>query len=299
METKDTFFATKSSLNLNGKLLDLSTPLVMGILNLSPDSFYNLDTLDKLGASKPGRYSADAILQRAAQMLEEGAAILDLGGMSSRPGAKPVTLKAELDRLIPAIKAIHKEFPSAVLSVDTYRSEVVKQATSEGVALLNDISAGSMDAELLDTVADLGLPYVLMHMQGTPANMQKEPHYENVCRELMDFFVEKVNMLQEKGIKDIIIDPGFGFGKTLVHNYELLRNLDFFKILDLPLLVGISRKSMITRVLNVEPKDALNGTIALNTIALAKGARILRVHDVKEAMEIIALMKHYDGTATL
>ncbi len=296
METKDTFFASKSSLNLNGELLDLSTPLVMGILNLSPDSFY---TLDQLEAIKPGEYSAGAILQRAARMLEEGAAILDLGGMSSRPGAQPVTVEEELDRLIPAIKAVHKEFPSAVLSVDTYRSQVLKQAASEGVLMLNDISAGSMDAELLDTVADLGMPYVLMHMQGTPATMQKKPHYENVSRELMDFFVDKVNILQAKGIKDIIIDPGFGFGKTLAHNYELLRNLDFFKILDLPLLVGISRKSMITRVLNVEPKDALNGTIALNSIALAKGARILRVHDVKEAMELIALMKHYDGTATL
>jgi len=286
METKDTsFFEPEKQLNLAGKSLDLNIPRLMGILNLSPDSFYNA-----------GDLSQEALLKRAAEMVAAGADILDLGGMSSRPGALPVSESEELDRVLPAVELIAAEFPDLPLSVDTYRAAVARQAAAAGAAMINDISAGSMDDQLLDTVASLKLPYVLMHMQGTPENMQQDPKYENVTDEVLDFFKTKINLLLSKGIEEIILDPGFGFGKTVEHNYELLRNLDKFKILGLPLLVGISRKSMICKVLKIKPEDALNGTTALHCIALLGGAKILRVHDVMEAKQLIDLIEAYRGS---
>lgn len=270
------------SLNCRGKLLELTEPAVMGILNLTPDSFYD-----------GGRYpDADAMLRQAEKMLHEGAAILDIGGASTRPGAQEVDENEELARVIPAIEAILQRFPEAILSIDTWRSKVAREALHAGARMVNDISAGAFDAGLFQTVADFQAPYILMHMQGTPATMQQAPHYQDVVTEVLDFFIQKINTLHHCGVYDIVLDPGFGFGKTLAHNFSLLKHLaQFSRVLQLPVLAGISRKSMVCKALGVRPEHALNGSTALHMTALQNGASLLRVHDVKEAMEVVKLWK--------
>lgn len=271
----------KTLLNCRGRLLDLSSPQVMGIINVTPDSFYDGGMLK----------NEKDILVIAEKMLKEGAAIIDTGGMSTRPGAETISEEEELKRVIPAIEIIHKNFPEAIISIDTFRSKVAEQAVNSGASTINDISAGRFDENLFATVANLKVPYVLMHMQGTPQTMQRDPEYRDVVREVFEFLKEKILQLNQLGIHDIIVDPGFGFGKTVEHNFQLLDHLDVFKIFGLPVLAGLSRKSMVCKVLKVNPDEALNGTTALNTIALSKGAKLLRVHDVKEAREAIELMK--------
>lgn len=267
------------TLNCNGTLLDLNQPQIMGILNLTPDSFYD-----------GGKWSSkELILQQVAQMLEDGASIIDVGGMSSKPGAATVSTAEELKRVVPIVSAIAKQFPKALISIDTFRAEVAAQAIHAGADIVNDISAGVLDQDLLETVADLNVPYILMHMQGIPKNMQNKPQYSNVLLNVFDFFIERLNTLQQLGIKEVVLDVGFGFGKTLAHNYTLLNYLSTFKALKLPVLAGVSRKSMIWKALNNNPQQALNGTTALHMVALQQGAKILRVHDVKPAMEVIEL----------
>ncbi len=275
------------SFRIGGRLLDLSEPVVMGIVNATPDSFY---------AGSRAR-SVDAALQRAEQMLKEGAAILDIGGASSRPGAEEVPADEELSRVMPIVEALHRHFPEAFLSIDTWRAAVAKEALDAGAAIVNDISAGRWDENLWPTVAQYGCPYILMHLQGTPKTMQLSPVYADVVQDLLDFFIEKVGQLRALGISDIAIDPGFGFGKTLDHNYTLLRHLSEFEaVLQLPLLVGVSRKSMVCRLLGVAPEDALNGTTALHVLALLQGARILRTHDVWAAVEAIRVVAAFRKT---
>ncbi len=275
-----------TTLNCKGKLLDLTTPKVMGILNVTPDSFFD-----------GGFYNAEKeCLDRVEQMLAEGAAIIDVGGMSSRPGAAIISVEEELQRVLPIIKAVKKRFPETIISIDTIRAEVAQSAVSEGASIVNDISAGKFDEALLPIVAKLKVPYVLMHMQGKPENMQDAPVYEQIMEEVIDFFIQKVARLRELGVVDIVLDPGFGFGKTVAHNYELLAKLHQFQILDLPILAGVSRKSMICKVLKVKPENALNGTTALHMVALQQGAKILRVHDVKETIEVIKLWEQLPKT---
>lgn len=283
MTDKNTLFRGKTTVRLQGKLLDLSAPVVMGILNLTPDSFFQPEIRDGL----PG---TQQLLREAGQMLNEGAAILDLGAYSSRPGAEHISEEEEMQRLLPAVKAIAREFPQAIISVDTFRAAVAEVAIAEGAQLINDISGGELDQEMFATVARLKVPYILMHMQGTPQTMQQDPHYENLMAEILDYFIQKINKLNDLGIYDIIIDPGFGFGKTLEHNYELLAKLQTLKVLDCPILAGVSRKSMIYKLLGGTAADALNGTTVANTIALLNGAKILRVHDVKAAAEAIKIV---------
>ena len=271
------------TLNCKGRLLVIDKPIVMGIINATPDSFY--------GDSR--QQNTDAVLKKAEQMLKEGATILDIGGQSTRPGSEKLTADEELKRVIAPIKAIKANFPEAFISIDTYYSLVAKETVAAGASIVNDISAGSMDSEMISTVASLNVPYVLMHMQGTPQTMQHEPVYENVTREILDFFIKKADEFKKAGIKDIIIDPGFGFGKTIQHNFELLRNLSVFKMLNCPILLGISRKSFIYKTLNVSVEDSLNGTTALHSAGLLNGATILRVHDVKEVIETIKLISAY------
>lgn len=269
-------------INVNGKLMDLSRPQVMGILNITPDSFY-------AGSRKQ---TEEEIIQRVRQIVEEGASIIDIGAYSSRPNAKDVSPEEELNRLHFGLSIINKVYPDAVISVDTFRSDVAEACVKEyGVAIINDIAAGEMDEKMFETVARLNVPYIMMHMQGTPQNMQLTPHYENVVKEVFLYFARKVDELHSLGVKDIILDPGFGFGKTLEHNYELMNCLDDFRIFEMPLLVGVSRKSMIYRLLGTTPEEALNGTTVLNTIALLKGASILRVHDVQEAVEAVKIVE--------
>ena len=267
------------TLNCNGRLLVVDKPLVMGIINVTPDSFYE-------GSRQQ---TVDAILQQAEKMIKDGADILDIGGQSTRPGSSAIGVEEELKRVIGAIQAIHQNFPEAFISVDTYFSLVAKEAVNAGASIINDISAGNLDENMMATVAAMHVPYVLMHMNGTPQTMQQAPQYENVTREVLDFFIFKIEELKKAGINDIIIDPGFGFGKTIAHNFELLRNLTVFKMIDHPLLLGISRKSTIYKTLNIKPEHALNGTTVLNTVGLMNGASIIRVHDVKEAKETIKL----------
>jgi len=258
----------------------------MGIINVTPDSFY--DT---------GKLKSDSdLLSLSEKMLNEGTAILDIGGTSTRPGAKEIPEEEELKRVIPAINSIHKKFPDAIISIDTWRSKVAEEAVKAGASIVNDISAGRFDENFLTTISKLKVPYVLMHIQGTPNTMQENPQYNDVVKEVFDFLKEKILQLNQLGIHDIVIDPGFGFGKTVEHNFELLSHLDVFKILGLPILAGLSRKSLICKVLKVNPDKALNGTTALNAIALMKGAKILRVHDVKEAREVIELMSMFKKT---
>jgi len=269
----------KSTINCKGKLVDLSEPIVMGILNVTPDSFFD-----------GGKYQNEkALLQNVETMLNDGATIIDVGGMSSRPGAEIIDEEEELLRVLPTIELVIRNFPETIISIDTVRSRIAKEAVAAGASIVNDISAGSLDKRLFETVAELDVPYILMHMQGKPSNMQQKPDYQDVTEYVYDFFVKKIGELRALGVKDILIDPGFGFGKTVEHNYQLLKKLSIFKILDLPLLVGVSRKSMINKVLNTSPENALNGTTVLNTFALERGAKVLRVHDVREAMETIKL----------
>lgn len=272
-----------TSINCKGKLLSLEEPVVMGIINATADSFYE--------GHLP--LSGDEILSLAAGMIQQGAAILDIGGQSTRPGSQPVGPQEEMDRIIPVIKSIQKAFPQTIISVDTYESTVAKAAVEAGASIVNDISAGEIDKQMINMVAALQVPYICMHMQGTPATMQKNPVYTDVVKEVLDFFITKVTACKAAGIKDVIIDPGFGFGKTVEHNFQLLRNLSIFKMLEKPVLAGLSRKSLICRTLDIKPAEALNGTSILNTMALLNGASILRVHDVKEASEAIKLYVAY------
>ena len=271
------------TLNCKGRLLVVDKPLVMGIINLTPDSFYSGNRLQGI----------DEILKKSEEMLKNGAAILDIGGQSTRPGSEKLSADAELDRVIAPIEAISKNFPEIFISIDTYYSKVAAQAVEAGASIINDISAGSIDTAMIETAALLKAPYVLMHMLGTPQTMQEQPQYENVAREVLDFLIKKVNELHQSGITDIIVDPGFGFGKTATHNFELLRNLSVFSILKCPVLLGISRKSTIYKTLGVTVDESLNGTTVLNTIGLMNGASFLRVHDVKEAVETIKLFEAY------
>ena len=273
------------TLNCNGRLLAITHPLIMGIINATPDSFYT-------GSRFTG---SDAVLAQCEKMLGEGATIIDIGGQSTRPGSTRVSAEEELQRIAGPVAAIRRHFPEAFISIDTYHARVAREAVVAGASLVNDISAGSMDSELIPTVASLGVPYVLMHMQGTPDTMHHDPHYENITREVLDFFIAKTGELRQAGIRDIIIDPGFGFGKTIAHNFELLRNLAALQLLDLPVLAGLSRKSTIYKTLQISPGETLNGTTVLNTIALMNGATILRVHDVKEAREAIRLTEACKG----
>lgn len=273
---------TARYINVNGSLLDLSQPRVMGILNVTPDSFY---------AGSRTQTEAE-IVRRVKQIVSEGAAIIDIGAYSSRPNADNVSAREEMERLRMGLKILFEIQPDAVVSVDTFRADVARMCVEEyGVAIINDIAAGEMDANMFHTVAALNVPYIMMHMQGTPQSMQQHPHYDNLLKEVFLYFARKVQQLRDLGVKDIILDPGFGFGKTMEHNYELLSHLEEFRIFELPLLVGVSRKSMIYRLLDITPQEALNGTTVLDTICLMKGADILRVHDVKEAVETVRIVQ--------
>ena len=269
-------------INVNGFLLDLSSPCVMGILNVTPDSFY---------AGSRMQTEID-ITHRREQRVGEGAGIIDVGAYSSRPNAENVSPAEEMERLRMGLGILRKVQPDAVVSVDTFRADVARMCVEEyGVAIINDIAAGEMDGDMFRTVADLNVPYIMMHMQGTPQNMQQNPHYDNLLKEVFMYFARKVQQLRDLGVKDIILDPGFGFGKTVEHNYELLAHLEEFRIFELPLLAGVSRKSMIYRLLGTTPQEALNGTTVLDTICLLKGADILRVHDVREAVETVKIVE--------
>ena len=269
-------------INVNGRLMDLSEPQVMGILNVTPDSFY---------AGSRG-VTEQSIVDRLHQCMNEGASIVDIGAYSSRPGAQEVSVAEEMERLRTGLELVRKHRPDAIVSVDTFRADVAKMCVEEyGVALINDISAGQMDNQMFTTIARLGVPYIIMHMKGTPQDMQIAPKYDHFLKKIFYYFSEKVQKLRDLGVKDIIIDPGFGFGKTLEHNYELMNHLEEFALFELPILVGISRKSMIYRLLDITPEEALTGTTALNTIALQKGAHILRVHDVREAVETVKIVQ--------
>ena len=273
---------TARYINVNGSLLDLSQPRVMGILNVTPDSFY---------AGSRTQTEAE-IVRRVKEIVSEGAAIIDIGAYSSRPNADNVSAREEMERLRMGLKILFEIQPDAVVSVDTFRADVARMCVEEyGVAIINDIAAGEMDANMFHTVAALNVPYIMMHMQGTPQSMQQHPHYDNLLKEVFLYFARKVQQLRDLGVKDIILDLGFGFGKTMEHNYELLSHLEEFRIFELPLLVGVSRKSMIYRLLDITPQEALNGTTVLDTICLLKGADILRVHDVKEAVETVRIVQ--------
>jgi dihydropteroate synthase len=271
------------TLNCRGKLLSLESPVVMGIINATPDSFYKSD----LGTGE------EALLAMAGKMIADGAAILDIGGQSTRPGSERIPIDEELKRVLPVIELLHKNFPAALLSIDTYSSEVAKAAVAAGASIVNDISGGDMDAVMLPAVAAMKVPYICMHMQGTPGTMQKDPHYVNVVQEVLDHFIQKIAACKKAGINDVIIDPGFGFGKTITHNFQLLKDLSVFSVLERPVLAGLSRKSTVYKTLGTTVDHALNGTTVLNTMALLNGATILRVHDVKEAAEAITLFNAY------
>lgn len=269
-------------INVNGQLMDLSQPRVMGILNITPDSFY----------ADSRKQTEKDIIARIHQILDEGGDFIDIGAYSSRPDASDVSPKEEMERLKYGLEILRNECSEAVVSVDTFRADVAKMCVEEyGVALINDIAAGQMDPEMFSTIAQLKVPYIMMHMQGTPQNMQKNPHYDNPVKEIILYFAEKIEKLRASGVKDLIIDPGFGFGKTLAHNYEILDKLEELQMFQLPILIGVSRKSMVYKLLGGGPEDALNGTTALHAIALMKGARILRVHDVKAATETVRIFQ--------
>ena len=273
--------ATSCSLNVRGHLLGLSEPQVMGILNVTPDSFY----------AESRMKTEEAIRRRVRQIVEEGGSMIDVGAYSSRPGADDVSADEEMARLKRGMKIVREEAPEIPVSVDTFRADVAKMCIEElGADIINDISGGELDKEMFHTVAKLGVPYILMHMKGTPQTMQEAPHYDDLMKEVMLYFSEKIQQLRDLGQKDIILDPGYGVAKTLDHNYELLVHQEVLSIFELPLLVGVSRKTMIYKLLGCTPDEALNGTTALNTIALQKGASILRVHDVKEAVEVVRIV---------
>lgn len=275
-------FSNKRIFDFNGKRMDFTRPVVMGILNLTPDSFY-----------EGSRTSHGDVMQIAHQMLTEGAAIIDLGAVSTRPGAAEVKADEEKRRLLPALRAIRQNYPGIIISVDTYRAEVAAAAAAEGADMINDISGGTFDPGMVPTIIRLDIPYIIMHIQGTPWNMQVNPVYDNVTEEVFGFLQVQARKLEERGHHKIILDPGFGFGKTVEHNYTLLNNLDQLAATGYPVLAGMSRKSMINRVLGTKPEEALNGTTVLNTVALLKGAAILRVHDVKEAVEAVKLVSAF------
>ena len=268
------------TINCKGTLIDLTSPKVMGVLNITPDSFFD-----------GGKYKNEKdILDQVAKMLKEGATFIDVGAYSSRPGAKPVSETEELQRIVPVIKLLVNHFPGIIISVDSFRSRVVEKSINAGAAVINDISGGLLDDEMFKTVAKLQVPYIMMHMQGTPENMQANPVYEDVVIEITSFFAAQLVKLRQLKVNDVIIDVGFGFGKTINQNYELLQKLTLFKNLEVPILTGVSRKSMLYKLLEISPKEALNATTVANTIALLNGTSILRVHDVKEAMEAIKIV---------
>lgn len=270
----------KKTINCNGKLLDISNPLVMGIVNITPDSFYNNSIYN----------SEKEILTRVENILEEGGQIIDLGAYSSRPGAAHISEDEEYTRLSKALEVIKKKFSNLIISIDTFRAGIAKKTFQNfEISMINDISAGELDGKMFEIIAEINIPYVIMHMKGTPQNMQINPKYENIFKEIVKYFAEKIEKLTYLGVKDIILDPGFGFGKTIEDNYKLVNYLDRFSIFNLPLLVGFSRKSMIYKYLKINPEDALTGTTALNIVALQKGVNILRVHDVKEAVETVKI----------
>jgi dihydropteroate synthase len=285
--TATKFLKRKSTINLNGRILDLSTPVVMGIINVTPDSFFD-----------GGKYKTEKkVLKRAEDILEQGGKVIDIGAVSTQPGSEGISTKDEIDRLLPAVRAVKKAFPQAFVSIDTYRSWVALKIIEDyGPCIVNDVSGGNFDVHMFDTVGKLGVPYILMHMQGTPLKMQENPQYDDIIRDISLFFTERMKKLTRAGVKDVIIDPGFGFGKNLEHNYQLLNRLDSFKVFQLPLMVGVSRKSMIYKLLNSKPDDALNGTSVVNTLALLGGTDILRVHDVKEAVEAVKILNMIRST---
>ncbi|RXG22584.1 dihydropteroate synthase [Leeuwenhoekiella aequorea] len=273
------------SINCKGKLIDLSIPRVMGILNITPDSFYD-----------GGKIKNDSeILGLAEKMLTDGATFIDIGGYSSRPGATDISVNEELERVLPVVTLLLKNFPEVILSIDTFRAEVAKKAIKAGAAIINDISAGVLDDQMLKTIADYQVPYIMMHMKGSPQTMKEFADYKDVVREVLLYFSERIATTRSYGINDLIIDPGFGFAKKISHNFDLLRNTEKLQIADVPILIGVSRKSMIYKTLDTSAADALNGTTVLNAIALQKGASILRVHDVKEAVETVKLLDALKG----
>lgn len=276
----------QTTLNLNGRLLTLDEPRVMGILNVTPDSFFDGGQYD----------SVTSAVAQTGRMLDEGAAIIDVGGMSSRPGAKVITPQEEQERVLPVITAIAGTYPEAHISIDTVYATTARAAVEAGAGMVNDISAGRLDDTMYETVAELGVPYCLMHMQGRPETMQERPDYEDVVQEVLDFFIAETEHLRALGATDIVLDPGFGFGKSLEHNYLLLKKMHVFRMLDMPVMAGLSRKSMINKVLGTRPETALNGTTALHMIALQQGARILRVHDVREAVQVVKLWQQLEQT---
>ncbi len=273
------------TLNCNGRLLVIDKPIVMGIINITPDSFYKTSRM---------QHESD-MLQQVSNMLEEGAAIIDIGGQSTRPGSERLSAGEELNRVMPAIESIHKNFPGAFISVDTYYASVAENAIAAGASIINDISGGTMDENMIPVVGRFAVPYICMHIQGRPETMHQNPVYENVTREVLDFFICQTERCRLQNINDIIIDPGFGFGKTISHNFQLLKELGVFKMLNKPILAGLSRKSTIYKTLSITAEESLNGTTALNMIALLNGANILRVHDVKEAVETIKLFDAYNA----
>lgn len=284
------FLKRNNSVTVGNVTVDFTLPVVMGIINVTPDSFYD-----------GGKITDEKVLLgKVEQMVEEGAAILDVGAVSTRPGAKMVSTKIELERLLPAVRAIRKNFPSVPISVDTFRSWVAVRVVDEvGPVIVNDISGGMLDSKMFETVGKLGVPYILTHIQGTPQTMQENPQYKDVVREISTFFSDRVKKLNKWGVKEIILDPGFGFGKNMEHNFEILNRLDAFKVFQLPVLAGLSRKSMIWKTLETSPEEALNGTTVANTMALLGGADILRVHDVREAMEAIRIFSEIKATLIL
>ncbi|MFP4526814.1 MAG: dihydropteroate synthase [Bacteroidales bacterium] len=286
MANKDTLFLKKRYINCKGSLMDLSTPRVMGVLNVTPDSFYD-----------GGNYNNKSIaIKRVEKMLDDGADIIDVGGYSSRPGADDISHKEEWGRLEPVLELIREHHPDTIISVDTFRSEIAGEAYSKyNIDIINDISGGELDSNMFTTIAELQVAYVMMHMKGNPQNMKEKAQYDDLIGEISGYFSEKINLLRALGVKDPIIDPGFGFSKTVDQNYFLLKNLKDLAVFNLPLLVGLSRKSMIYKYLDIKSQDALNGTTALNTLALTQGADILRVHDVKEAKETIRLFQKYSN----
>lgn len=273
------------TLNCNGKLIDLTSPKVMGILNVTPNSFYD-----------GGKHTEEkVILKQVEKMLLEGTTFIDVGGYSSKPNAEEVSEEQELQRILPVVQNISKEFPNTVISIDTFRSKVAQAAVENGAAIINDISAGNLDANMMETVAQLQVPYIMMHMKGTPQTMQSLTQYENIVKEMLFYFSEKIVLARSFGINDLILDPGFGFAKTVDQNFEVLNKLDLFQMTELPILAGLSRKSMIYKTLDTSAEFALNGTTSLNTISLLKGAKILRVHDVKEAVECVQLFNQLNN----
>ena len=281
------FLKRKNSINLGGEIIDFTIPIVMGIINVTPDSFYDGGKME----------DEKVLLSTVEMMVKDGVTIIDIGAISTRPGAQMISTKVELGRLLPAVRAIKKKFPKIPISVDTFRSWVAVRVIDEiGPIIVNDISGGTLDSKMFETIGKMHVPYILSHIQGTPGTMQDNPHYDDIIKDISSYFTNTVKRLTKLGVTDVIIDPGFGFGKNLDHNYELLNRLDSFKVFQLPLMVGLSRKSMIWKALDIKPEAALNGTTVANTLALMGGADILRVHDVKEATEAIKIFSEIIAT---